>query len=105
MASIHHGLVLTVPSRPSVPSPVCHAPHPSLLPLIHLLLSFTLQGPCGKLRFNVEADILRLGESMWKGMKAESIMPCVSVYTHTYVFVVQVRKRKNRALRSEGWTV
>lgn len=42
----------------------------------------------------MEAEILRLGESMCKGMKAEFVMPHVGVSMHTHVFVVQVKKQK-----------
>lgn len=38
---------------------------------------------------------------MWKGMKAEIIMPCVGVCVHIHVCIV--RARKSRGLRSERW--
>lgn len=52
---------MNVPFRFGVSSPASYAPHHSLLSLTHLLLSFTLNGPSGKLRLNIEAEILRLG--------------------------------------------
>lgn len=55
------GIVVNVPFRHGVSSPACYAPHHSLLSLSHLLLSFTLNGFSGKLRPNIEAEILRLG--------------------------------------------
>lgn len=93
--SIHSLGSGAVPCRHGVPAPVCRAPHHSLLCHTHQIHPFTLHGPCGKLRLEVQADILRLGKEYMQRTES-GVYQAVCLCMH--LDVVQVR-----GVKSEWW--
>ena len=92
-----------MPCRPSVPGPVCHAPHHSLLSHTHLLHPFigSLHGPCGKLRLNAEAENLRLGRKHVERPESR-VYHAVCLCAHACTHVCSPSQRKSRGVRSES---